>query len=1400
MAAKRSTSRIFRGSRVEDEVALCASVAPAGVSSASSSSDAGELALGSSTSGYNTLGSPAPVLQSPRQVRRKSRRDHEQIPDEDELVDYAAQHTPAGAVNTVNTGATTAAAAAAGGHADNEPLREVYFNYAPGNAVFDKCSNVVVTSKYSLVTFLPKFVKESFSKVANFFFLMVCVLQSIPSISNTYGYPTNAPVLFFVISIDAVFAVMEDLRRHKSDNEANSATCHVIQDGHVVDRKWADIKVGDFLQIRNREVIPADVLVLAVSEPVGEPPSGICYVETKSLDGETNLKLRQAVAATMSSLANAAELALLRGVVKCEQPNPHINKFAGKVEVTVGDGCGVEVMPLSVKNVLLRGCNLRNTDWVFGLVLNTGNDTKIMQSASAAPSKWSDLMLHINRMIVILCMGLFVACAVAATCYITWQYDIVRNTWYIQLTDAERNRTRFVAFIQMLFYYFLLLYQVIPISLYVSMTSVKFLQSRFMSWDLEMYHAETDTPAIVRTMELNEELGQISYVFSDKTGTLTCNIMEFRKCSINGTSYGSGITEIGRAALVRAGKPIPPEPKLDPSIKRIPFVNFVDKALFDGMKGSAGEEQKEKILQFFEHLAVCHTVIPEKLESGEVRLSASSPDEQALVAGAAFAGFKFESRSVGTATVEVLGQRVSYEILDVLEFNSTRKRMSVVVRKPSGELLLYTKGADMMIYQRLKDDPAMLKLKNITRDHMEKYADDGLRTLALAMKKLDERWFQQWKMRFDDAQGNVAEIDRRKDGKPNAIDDLMEEIEEGLELIGATAIEDKLQDGVPQCLANLTRAGIKVWMLTGDKEETAINISYACSLLDNSIQQVVVNATTCPDEAAIRAKLNAAAREFMENAKGGMAGGGEREISLIIDGEALEMALRPGTAPHLLSVAKLCRAVICNRVSPAQKAEMVKLVRDNITTVRTLAIGDGANDVAMIQAAHVGVGISGQEGMQAVNSSDYAIAQFRFLERLLLVHGRWNYIRISKLVLYMFYKNITLVLAQYWYGYLSGASGSKMYWEIGVQLYNVAFTGLPIVVVGVLDKDLPAPFSLEYPDLYRRGPERFYFNMYTFGRWIAAAFYESMIIFVVMSYGFNASEKAAGSESRVEFGMVAFSLTVLIVNIKIWMIADRWTVLSFSLWFGSVMSWFMFAAIGTETPYFATYKVGYDEFGAFAPTAWTWGYFLVLAMGCSLALGRHIAYNLYQRTFHPDLAQLLQESMGGTAQRKYQRRLTINHSEEQTLSMSLDDVHTTGYLSDFGHSDAEILKAQHPQSFTAATLYEQPKKSSSASAASASVSSGVAESYSASVFSESISEDATWERVPAKMFRPTTSRRNTGFAFSCDEETTLAESYIASNSLPRSDAISTAMRNSTSSSTGGASARRVSMGRVRLLS
>ncbi|RHY98659.1 hypothetical protein DYB35_011031, partial [Aphanomyces astaci] len=604
------------------------------------------------------------------------------------------------------------------------------------------------------------------------------------------------------------------------------------------------------------------------------------------------------------------------------------------MDVTV-DGQAWPREPLSIKNVLLRGCTLRNTDWVYALVLNTGSDTKIMQSASSAPTKWSDVMITLNKCIGILCIGLVVLCSVAATVFVTWQNQIAREAWYLHGTIAankvvlETTGDAIQTWFIMCFYYFLLLYQVIPISLYVSLTTVKFLQAMFMAWDLKMYHAESDTPAIVRTMALNEELGQISYIFSDKTGTLTCNVMDFRKCSINGVSYGSGLTEIGRAALKRAGQPIPPEPQADPTVKSIPYVNFVDPALDAAMRRDGDDSvalQRQKCHQFFEHLAVCHTVIPEKLDSGEIRLSASSPDEQALVAGAQYMGYTFESRSVGKAMLDVAGVgKKSYEILEVLEFNSTRKRMSVVVRLPTNELMLYTKGADMMIYARLH--PSSKALEAITSQHMEQYADDGLRTLALAVKSLDESWFATWSAKYRAASGSIDELDKRKHGQPNAIDTLMEEMESDLTLIGATAIEDKLQRGVPECLSSLSAALIKVWMLTGDKEETAINIGYACALLDNAIVQVVINMDNCPTADAIRDKLAAAADAFH-------AKQGQDRYALVIDGEALEVALKPDMKHDLLGLAQHCVAVICCRVSPAQKAEMVMLIRDHLPEAR----------------------------------------------------------------------------------------------------------------------------------------------------------------------------------------------------------------------------------------------------------------------------------------------------------------------------------------------------------------------------------------------------------------------------------------------------------------------------------
>lgn len=454
--------------------------------------------------------------------------------------------------------------------------------------------------------------------------------------------------------------------------------------------------------------------------------------------------------------------------------------------------------------------------------------------------------------------------------------------------------------------------------------------------------------------------------------------------------------------------------------------------------------------------------------------------------------------------------------------------MSVVVKTPAGGLYLYTKGADTVVYERLRDKRSAAADR--TLEHMETFANDGLRTLVIACRSLDIDWYSEWSAKFREANTNLDELEKRKKGDSNnAIDCLMEEIENDLELLGATAIEDKLQAGVPSALSNISAAGIKVWMLTGDKQETAINIGYACSLIDNSVEQIVINAELYPTEKAICEKLMNLSHTYNAEATDEP----KKELALIIDGEALFWALNPDCAMHLLSFACLCKAVICCRVSPAQKADMVNLVKSNMEHARTLAIGDGANDVAMIQSAHIGIGISGQEGMQAVNASDYAIAQFRFLERLLLVHGRYNYLRMSLLVVYMFYKNSAFVLVQYWYGYMSGASGAKLYWEVGSQVYNILYTGLPILAVAIMDRDVPEEFSVKYPQLYRKGPNYECFNNYVFLRWMSAAVYESLIVFVFAVYAYNSFDGSVGSSSRIEYGFVAFSLTILIVNLKV---------------------------------------------------------------------------------------------------------------------------------------------------------------------------------------------------------------------------------------------------------------------------
>ncbi|KAE8991818.1 Phospholipid-transporting ATPase 3 [Phytophthora rubi] len=1185
---------------------------------------------------------------------------------------------------------------------DEAEYRHVHLNAPESNAALGYCSNLVITSRFTPYNFVPKLLFYEFSKLANAYFLVISVMQTVKPISNTGGFPASLPALSIIVLIDMFFACMEDYKRHKADHVANNMPC---QRFNAVSRafepaKWHTLQVGDVVKVANRDPVPADLVILGACEPDPANPAGICYVETKSLDGETNLKLRQGLEATYTALLSDAAVADLKGTVVCETPNNSIHRFSGSMAL---DGGKKEV--ITTNAIVLRGSTLRNTEYIYGLVVNTGPDTKIMMASSSEPMKWSNMERRLNKQILYICMLMVALCLAGAILSTVWNAENLdkdprKGAWYLYDGGSTAVKSPVGNFVIMVLYYFLLLNSFIPVSLYVSMTSVKFMQSYFMNNDLEMYHEETDTPCQVRTMSLNEELGQIDYIFSDKTGTLTCNIMEFRKCSINGVAYGLGETEVGIAARKRQQEEAPmtssfyavtpgggyaapmrkdrvdtaPDSNNPPTdrIVKAPFVNYQDDTLFDALS-QKNTSQAKAIGSFFEHLAVCHTVMPERAPDNSLRLSASSPDEQALVAAAACFGYKFVARGPGKAMVEyfscvdhpedmVCNQPVAdhpvgtYEVLEVLEFNSTRKRMSVIVKGPNGELKLFCKGADTVMYERLRptNDPSIKQTRNLTLQHMEQFASEGLRTLVIGTADIDPEFFESWVIRYRTAINDMRQIDLRRNGEENDIDRLMEEIEVNLDIAGATAIEDRLQAEVPDTIYKLRQASIKIWMLTGDKEETAINIGFACRLLASDIERVVISADTHPDLDAIIQELEAYNREdenedtAASTPAGGLAAMSvssdirssvsvrnqrkrmtriesmaemqQQDLALIIDGETLELALEE--CPELLlKVAEKCVAVIACRVSPAQKAQLVRLVRDNNPEVRTLAIGDGANDVSMIQAAHVGVGISGQEGMQAANSSDYAIAQFRFLSRLLLVHGRWNYVRMGKLILYIFYKNVILNLTQFWYMIYTGYSGQKFFLEWGLQGYNLLFTALPIVLVSTFEQDVPACLAHNYPLLYRIGQENTNFNTKVVWAWITSCMWESLIICFGVLYGMRYLVTGGDTPTMWVYGCTSFTIVLIVVTLKLCLHQQMWWPIHIAIYVGSFMLWVATAAFISHG---RSISSSYWN-GVFSNTFRIDAFWLVMPLLVVAALSRDFMWKGYMRMFRPSYKHLAQE-------------------------------------------------------------------------------------------------------------------------------------------------------------------------------
>ncbi|KAM5308871.1 phospholipid-transporting ATPase IK isoform 6-T6 [Glossophaga mutica] len=977
--------------------------------------------------------------------------------------------------------------------------------------------NTIHTAKYNFFSFLPLNLYEQFHRMSNLYFLFIIILQGIPEISTLPWFTLFTPFVCLLV-IRATRDLVDDIGRHRSDRTINNRPCQVLVGKSFLWKKWRDLHVGDLIRLDKDNIVPADVLLLASTEP-----SSLCHVETADIDGETNLKFRQAPMVTHHELTSIRKMASFQGKVVCEEPNSRMHHFMGHLK---WEG---QKYSLDSGNILLRGCKIRNTDTCYGMVIYAGFDTKIMRNCGKIHLKRTKIDRLMNRLVILVFMVLVLISVALTLGFWDMATEFKAKHHYV----AEKHVHSVTTESFLIFCSFLILLSVmVPMSAFFTAEFIHLGNSIFINWDVQMYYEPQDMPAKARNTSLNDQLGQVEYVFSDKTGTLTQNVMTFRKCCIDGIVYGPDEEE----ALC----------------KESPYLwnKFADgKLLFQNARllGAVRSNEDRMVREFWRLLAICHTVMVQKKDN-QLLYQAASPDEEALVTAARNFGYVFLARTQDSVTVVELGEERVYQVLAMMDFNSVRKRMSVLVRNPEGSIYLYTKGADTVLFDRLYKKG--LKEWTATEEALTSFAKQTLRTLCLAYKKVDEDTYAAWRQRHQEA--SVLPQNRA-----HALHQVYEEMEQNLQLLGATAIEDRLQDGVLETIQCLKQGNIKVWVLTGDKPETVVNIGFACQLLsedmlileEKEIAQVleaywVRNNNLLSGEGSLKNQLLSQVKmamvisgEFLDqlllslskeprvlvqsvnvDAEESWQEPGERRPDFLQARRTslMRRTLGPwlrstGLVPQskepnthespqvrreraFVELASRCQAVICCRMTPKQKALIVALVK-KYQNVVTLAIGDGANDVNMIKTADIGVGLAGKEGMQAVQNSDYMLAQFCFLRRLLLVHGRWSYMRVCKFLRYFIYKTLAIVMVQIWFAFYSGFTAQPLYEGWFLALFNLLYTSLPVLYIGLFEQDVSAEQSLELPQLYSAGQKDELLNYWVFLQALAHGTATSLVNF-----------------------------------------------------------------------------------------------------------------------------------------------------------------------------------------------------------------------------------------------------------------------------------------------------------------
>ncbi|KAH9845566.1 putative phospholipid-transporting ATPase IIB [Teratosphaeria destructans] len=769
-----------------------------------------------------------------------------------------------------------------------------------------------------------------------------------------------------------------------------------------------------------------------------EDPSGgsEAFIRTDQLDGETDWKLR--LASPLAQTLPASEYMRLR--VTAGKPDKKVNDFVGTIELLrkqkrqaydphidkdhsderAAEGTS-KSSPLTIDNTAWANTVLASSTTVHAVVVYTGAQTRAALSTSASRSKTGLLELEINSLTKVLCF---------LTAFLSGLLVFLERVEGLE----GQKREWYVAFMR-----FLILFStIVPISLRVNLDMGKSVYAWFI-------HRDAGIPGtVVRTSTIPEDLGRIEYLLSDKTGTLTRNEMELKKVHVGTVSYGGdAMEEVG--GYVKQAFALP-EGAEDGAL-------YAPSAGFGALGGTTRTRREigTRVRDLVLALALCHNVTPtiEEDDDGQptTAYQASSPDEIAIVQWTEAVGLRLVHRDRKSITLQSAHSNqpvVRVEILNIFPFTSDSKRMGIIVRFIRNADLKRDEESDIVFYQKGADTvmTAIVAANDWLDEETGNMAREGLRTLVVGRKPLSREQYSAFNLAYTEASLSL----RNRDAAMART--VKQHLETKLDLLGVTGVEDKLQPSVKPSLELLRNAGIKIWMLTGDKVETARCVAVSSKLVSRGQY--------------IHTISNLKSKSVALDALGPLHS--QPNAALLIDGASLALYLKHHRETFISTAVRLPAVIAC-RCSPTQKADVAHLIRA-FTGKRTACIGDGGNDVSMIQAADVGIGIVGKEGRQASLAADFSITQFSHLTKLLLWHGRNSYQRSAKLALFVMHRGLIISVCQTVFSVASRFEPIALYRDWLLVGYATVYTMMPVFSL-VLDRDVDEGEARLYPELYR---------------------------------------------------------------------------------------------------------------------------------------------------------------------------------------------------------------------------------------------------------------------------------------------------------------------------------------------